>query len=154
MRILLGAIASFALVGAAEAACPDWQLDPAFGSVTLEGGFTPDPHMVEIPSGGEIDLSTCAEVPGGGWVATAPDYDLTYNGSNTLTFTIVPDDDTDTILLINGPTGEWYYDDDSGFAFNPLITIPNAPSGLYDIWVGNYSQGDSKDTRLLVTERD
>lgn len=154
MRILLGAIASFALVGAAEAACPDWQLEPAFGSETLEGGFVPDPHVVDVVTGGEIDLSTCAEAGGTGWVAAAPDFDLTYEGSGTLTITVVPADDEDTVLLINTPSGTWLFDDDSGFAFNPQVSIPNAESGLYDIWIGTYSEGGGGDAKLMVTERD
>jgi hypothetical protein len=154
MRIILCAVATFALAGTAQAACPDWQLEPAFGSVTLDGGFIPDPHSVDVVTGGDIDLGTCAEVPGGGWVAEAPDFDLTYNGSGTLTITVVPAGDEDTVLLINTPSEEWLYSDDDGFGFNPQISIPNAESGLYDIWIGTYEQGGGGDARLLITERD
>lgn len=156
MRILLGAIATLAMVSAAEAACPDFTQAPAFSETTLAAGFTPDPFSVDILSGGEVDLSTCNLFSGTGWVATAPDYRITYNtsGSTTLTFTIVPSDSTDTVLLVNGPDGTWYFDDDSGFALMPEIQFPNAQSGIYDIWIGNFSAGANIDTRLWVTERD
>jgi protease YdgD len=163
MRILLGALASVAFMSAAQAACPDWTQEPAFGSETVSAGFEPDPFYLELQSGGEVDLSSCTDANGptgfSGYVAEAPDFDFTYEnaGGSTLSFTAVSKDGKDLVLLINDPDQNWHFSDDEGFAHGPLITITNAPAGLYDIWVGTYSSGEissENDAILLITERD
>ena len=62
-----------------------------------------------------------------GMVARAPDFQLTYGaGSLPLIFGVTSENDT--TLVINGPDGRWYCDDDSGDGTNPLMSIPNPPS--------------------------
>lgn len=48
-----------------------------------------------------------------GIVAVAPDVRLTYDAGG-YDLTVRTSANTDTILLINGPDGRWYCDDDSG----------------------------------------
>jgi hypothetical protein len=43
----------------------------------------------------------------------------------------------DTVLLVNGATAQWYFNDDDNGS-DPRIRIANAPSGQYDIWVGTF----------------
>lgn len=52
--------------------------------------------------------------------------------------------------MVNGPDGQWYCSDDeigtdAGLEFN------NATQGVYDIYVGTYSQGD-RQTTLMISE--
>lgn len=121
----------------------------SFGSARLSSGFTPDPYRIDIYSGGSIDASTIANGCVG-MVARAPDFELTYSaGGLPLIFGVTSE--ADTTLVINGPDGRWYCDDDSGDGSNPLMRIPNPPSGVYDVYVGAYG-GDSGASQLYVTE--
>lgn len=123
----------------------------SYGSQYLSSGFTPDPYRVDMYSGGSVDATTIA---GGcvGMVATQPDFELTYDaGSLPLIFGVTSD--FDTTLVINGPDGTWYCDDDSGDGTNPVMRIPNPQSGVYDVFVGAFG-GNSGDAQLYITELD
>lgn len=127
----------------------DITLPATFGEITLSSGFTPDPWRVDMISGGTIDASTIANGCVG-MVARAPDLQLNYNaGSLPLIFGVISD--YDTTLVINGPNGRWYCDDDSGDGTNPLMSIPNPQTGIYDVYVGAYG-GNSASAQLYITE--
>lgn len=130
---------------------PDVSLEPTYGDVNLSAGFTPDPHMVELRAGGslEVNVSSC----GYGYVANAPDVDLYYDASGGGNLYIYVESDDDTTLLINRPDGTWLCDDDGYGSLNPLVQVPKAASGLYDIWVGTYGD-DLTDARLYISEVD
>ena len=105
----------------------------------LNGGFTPDPASVSLTAGGsqEVQLGECNY----GHVATAPDVDLYYQGNASRTLYIYAQADEDITLLVNLPDGSWACNDDGLGGTNPLIVVHNAPSGLYDVWVGSYGTG-------------
>lgn len=132
---------------------PDWRLDPAYGSIDLTSGFGPDPHTQAIAAGGDISASvindTCI-----GWIAQAPDYRVNWTaGSGELPLIFSVSSSADTTLVINGPDGQWYCDDDGGVeALNPAITFQSPASGQYDIWVGTYLEGDLQESTLHVSE--
>ncbi|MFM6854227.1 MAG: hypothetical protein ACKOUM_09120 [Sphingopyxis sp.] len=129
---------------------PDTSATPNFGSITLPGGFAPDPHTVSVRSGGSIDAST---VSSGcrGTISTAPDYEVTYNGSGSLPLIFRSMSSSDTTLVINGPDGRWYCDDDSAGNLNPEVVFNSGMAGVYDIWVGAFS-GDGASAVLEVSE--
>jgi serine protease Do len=55
-----------------------------FGEVALQAGFTPDPHQVEIVSGGSVDVSSGGYGSGcTGYATSAPDFRLDWSGSAT-----------------------------------------------------------------------
>lgn len=149
MKAFLLATASVALM-ASGALAQDFTASPTYGSVNLNAGFQPDPYNVNITSGGSIPASN---VSGScrGWVANAPDYSVNYS-ANGYDLTIGATSNSDTTLLVNGPNGEWYCDDDGGQGLNPLVQLNNARSGRYDVWIGSYSQGDYAATVLSVSE--
>ena len=61
--------------------------------------------------------------------------------------------EADTTLVINDAGGAWLCDDDSGNGgLNPAITIADAPSGQYDIWVGTFAGGGLQPSVLNVSE--
>ena len=148
MRLLL--IAAVALL-AFPAQAQDVSASPTYGDVRLTGGFTPDPHVTELTAGGSVDvtISGCAY----GEVANAPDVDLYYTASGGHDLYIYAVSSIDTTILINTPNGSWVCDDDSYDDGDPLVVIRNAPSGLYDIWVGTYGSSNGSAT-LFISEID
>jgi hypothetical protein len=131
---------------------PDWSLEPPYGSISLSAGFTPDPHTQQIAAGGSINASVVAPSCVG-WIAQAPDYRVNWTAGSTglpLIFSVASD--SDTTLVINGPDGTWYCDDDGGEGLNPSIRFDGPASGQYDIWVGTYASGDLQSSTLHVSE--
>ena len=130
---------------------------PNFGSVSLQSGFTPDPHTVQITSGGPVVIpdavgSVCQGAPSG-FAASAPDYRVQYTaggGFNELRFFFVGQGDT--TMVINGPNGQWYCNDDADGTLNPMIIFNNPQSGQYDIWVGSFNPGEFVPGTLYITE--
>lgn len=141
--------------GSGNANQPDLGGDPVFGSVNLRSGFTPDPHRVELVSGGSIEASQVG-ADCSGQIGEAPDYQVNYTGgSSHLTFKVVGKGDS--TLVINTPSANWVCDDDSGGNMNPRVTFKAPESGRYDIWVGDFREGNASgnsDVILLVTEVD
>ena len=152
MKTLTGlAIGLCATVFISSADAQDYTEAPAFGSVTLQSGFSPDPHIRNLTAGGSIRaetrFSSCR-----GSIANAPDYSLYYtSGSLPLIFTV--DADHDTTLVINSPDTRWHCDDDGAQSpLNPMVRFDNPQSGRYDIWVGTYSSGAGVPATLFISE--
>jgi len=144
------ALAIMAIAGAADA--QDWRLDPAYGNVSLVSGFSPDPHLVNLQSGGSIDASASIGGSCRGYIANAPDYRLQYQAGNVLPLIISVNSNADTTLIINGPDGRWYCDDDSGDGLNPSLRWNSPASGQYDIYVGTYLNATYQDSTLSISE--
>lgn len=148
MKYLLTAICALALAG--PVAAQDYNAEPNYGSITLAPGFQPDPHLVSLRAGGNISASNagsgCA-----GFITNAPDFRFQWNGNGSLNIKISVLSKADTTLVVNGPNGEWYCDDDMGEDNNPLITLGSV-SGRYEIWVGTYSSGDPQPAVLSISE--
>jgi hypothetical protein len=128
---------------------PNAGLAATYGSRTLYSGFTPDPYTVSVTSGGPLQA---ASVGSGctGTIARAPDFELTYTaGSLPLIFRTLAS--TDTTLVINGPNGSWFCDDDSAGQTNAEVRFSSPQSGVYDVWVGSYS-GPGGAATLQITE--
>jgi len=137
---------------ASTSGSPDVSLDPTFGDVNLSVGFLPDPHAVSLRAGGslDVDVGSCSY----GYVANAPDVDFYYTSSSgAADLYIYVDSDDDTTLLINRPDGTWVCDDDGYEGTNPVVVMPKATGGLYNIWVGTYGD-DLTDATLYISERD
>jgi hypothetical protein len=151
-----GVISFIAALASAPAvmACPDWQLPPAFGTIQLNEGFPQDPYTRNITAGGHYSLAGCfGSNQYTGSVAAKPDFDVQYNTSGASSLTFIVDSGYDTMLLVNDPNGEWWFDDDSYGAQNPQITIRNAPPGLYDVWIGSFQGGSGLPGTLYISER-
>ncbi|WP_298160510.1 peptidase S1 [Brevundimonas sp.] len=148
--VLLASAVAAALMSCAatSAAAQDPSASASSGGMRARAGFTPDPIRVSIYSGGSVDASRL----GGacvGMIASAPDYEFTYTaGSFPLSFGVTSDGDTS--LIINGPDGRWYCNDDAE-GLNPILTWGRPPSGSYDIWVGAVG-GRAASATLYITE--
>jgi hypothetical protein len=121
----------------------------AYAELRLSAGFMPDPRTVSLTAGGPIAPS----VPGCsyGRVANAPDVKVHYQSSGSNTLYIYAQSGTDVTLLINMPDGSWRCDDDSFGGTNPIVIVPNAPGGRYDIWVGTFGEATAPAT-LYISE--
>lgn len=147
--LILAAGAGALAIGAAEA--QSLKAQPAFGEVSLSAGFSPDPHQRRLTAGGTIRAAD--RVSGcNGYIANAPDYRLYYS-AGSLPLYINVDSDADTTLMVNGPDGRWYCDDDGADEpLNPLLYWSSPQSGRYDIWVGTYSSGSGVPATLFISE--
>ncbi|HLT47916.1 MAG TPA: hypothetical protein VK002_11855 [Rubricoccaceae bacterium] len=141
----------FGMLAGTAAAQPDWRARPQT-SATLESGFTPDPHVIEVRAGGSdrnaISGNGCA-----GYINNAqPTVNLTYTaGRGRLVIYVRADEDT--TLLVNDASGNWHCSDDFEGS-NPAIILDNPASGQYNIWVGTYTQdGAGLPATVYISER-
>ena len=147
-KLLIAALAA-TLASATGAAAQDMSAPATYGSIRLNAGFTPDPRSVNLTAGGSIDASRIGS-PCTGSIAGAPDYELTYS-AGSLPLYIYAQSQRDTTLVVNGPDGQWYCDDDSNGGLNPQVTFNSPRSGVYDIWVGVFGGGTAAAT-LHISE--
>ena len=150
MKTTLFAAVGLALAAAAPAVAQDYNSTPNYGEVRLSPGFTPDPHLVSMRAGGTIDASTRFNACRG-FITEQPDMRLFWDGKGTMNLRISAISNADTTIVVNGPNGEWYCDDDSGDDSNPVVTL-SPVAGRYEIWVGTYSSGDTKPAVVSISE--
>lgn len=149
MKRIVVLTVALAVMISAVASAQTWNMSPAYGSVELRAGFVPDPQRISLTAGGNVNLSSAGYT---GYVANAPDYNLTYQASSTWPLVIRADSSADLVLLVNAPDGSWHFNDDySGYGLNSAIVFQNPQSGLYNIWVGTYSSSLAPAT-LYISE--
>lgn len=147
------AAAALVALGAPAAIAQNYSANPTYGSIQLNSGFTPDPFQVNLQSGGSINAGQSIGGACRGYIANAPDYRLQYRAGNTYPLIISVASSADTTLVINGPDGRWYCDDDGGNAgLNPSVRFNAPASGQYDIWVGTYGSGQLYNSTLTISE--
>ena len=109
----------------------------AYGQVTLNSGFEPDPHSVTLTAGGDVDASTIDSACVGR-IARRADFSLRYRDAGEYPLIISATSEGDATLAIRAPDGRWYCDDDSGGGLNPLVRFDAPRNGRYQIWVGTF----------------
>lgn len=130
----------------------DIGLAPRYGRTTLNGGFLPDPYQIAVNAGGPVSVSNAISNANGycnGNTTRAATLELQYNGYSDLH--IYTSGSADTTLAINGPDGTWYCNDDAADGLNAGISFPSGAAGLYDIYVGTFSQSNQQ-TTLRISE--
>lgn len=127
----------------------DTTLDATYETIAFDTGFTPDPFTFAVAAGGDIEVvdGDCF-----GYVAAAPDVELTFTGGS-LPLNIYVVSDADTMLMINGPDGSWTCNDDTS-GLNPAVSFNPAATGVYDIWVGTLEPDTYPGATLHVSELD
>ena len=143
-------LAAATLVCASGALAQDTSLRANYGEISLESGFANDPRVIALRAGGDISARRAGSGCNG-FITDAPDVRLHYD-AGSLPLIISVDADSDTTLVVNGPDGSFYCDDDSGEGVNPSIRLNNPGSGRYEIWVGTYRSGNSQPARLHISE--
>ena len=152
MRIVMAALIVLLVPGATWA--QDIFADPVYGSVNLDSGFTPDPHVVNVVVGGAREADRLG-VGCAGFISDSPDFRLRFDSLGVLPLYIWVESNTDTTLAINGPDGEWHCDDDSGSGLNPYVKFASPDTGTYDIWVGAFSRSRNyEDAVIRISEMD
>jgi hypothetical protein len=151
-NLIVATVATACALIAGAATAQNTNADPNYGEVTLSAGFTPDPAMLRLQAGGSIDASDrfdgCR-----GFISATPDVRLFWDGSakSALTLKFSALSNADTTLIVNDPNGRWHCDDDSGEDSNPLVELSPIP-GRYEIWIGTYSEGETKNAVLSISE--
>ena len=148
---LCASILGATLVAGVAEACPDRQLEPRVGAITLDAGFLPDPYSRNVTAGGAFTLLFCG-FNWQGYVYAAPDFDLYYDAASGVSLTFYVQSNIDTVLLINDPSGGWQFNDNGAGGLNPSITINRPQSGTYNVWIGTHSLGVGA-AQLFITER-
>ncbi|MGE0179112.1 MAG: hypothetical protein AB7O91_04760 [Sphingomonas sp.] len=147
------ALALAAATVVVPASAQNYNLRPNYGTVNLRTGYARDPHVVRVRSGGNIDASRISSRCRG-FISNAPDVRLNFVAGSSLPLIISAASRADTTLVINGPDGRWYCDDDGGrFGMNPSVRFNNVRSGRYEIWVGTYGRrGAYHPAQLHISE--
>ena len=149
-RTFLFLAAATAIVST-SAPAQDFSRNPSFGTLNLSAGFADDPRVVNVTAGGQRSANGLGDGCVGS-IANSPDVRVNYQaGSFPLIFSVVSDQDT--TLVINGPDGRWYCDDDGGVnGLNPMIRLDKPESGRYEIWIGTYGSSSLQPGRLHISE--
>lgn len=120
-----------------------------FGTISLAPGFVPDPHTARGTSGGAIDASilnaTCR-----GWISQQPDHLFVAQGQFANLRFLVNGAGQDTTLVVQRADGTYVCNDDTE-GRDPVVA-GGFPPGIYKIWVGSYSRGQSIPYTLGVSE--
>jgi hypothetical protein len=131
--------------------CPS--CSPNFNSYQFRSNNPTGPISAQVVSGGSINARS---VVGGeclGWVSSSPDIVVNYTaGLKRIQFQGFASEDT--TLVIQGPNGSYYCDDDRGDGNNPRVIMAAGMSGRYAVWVGSYSQGDNTSSTVVVSDID
>jgi hypothetical protein len=148
-------LAILAVAAAASAAVPSAAQDvdgvPNYGTINLRSGFLPDPRIIPLQSGGNIDVQQL-NADCRGFITNAPDVRLNYV-AGSLPLYISVESSADTTLVVNAPDGSWYCDDDGGTrGLNPSIRFETPQTGRYEIWVGTYGSATLRNARLHISE--
>ena len=146
----LFALAALVILAAPLASAQNTGLDATYRTMSLREGFTPDPWSLQLTAGGAttVNISGCT-----GTVANAPDVEMSYTTSGSSNLDIYATSGSDTTILVNGANGQWYCNDDGLGNRNPVVVIPNAGGGVYDIWVGTFGSSTAPAT-LHISEID
>jgi hypothetical protein len=152
--LLVGLLALGVSGVAAQGKGLDPSADPNFGSTSLQAGFTPDPFIVTMISGGDLDVSTTQTgADCSGFATVNPDYRLEWSGDSQglRLFFASTGESTDTTLIVRDPNGDFSCNDDTD-GFNPSVDFPNPDAGTYTIWVGSYNTDEFVPGYLMITE--
>lgn len=126
------------------------QLPGMFAELVLQGGFEPDPTIVEIEAGGTFEAADLDPSCSGRINAEAPDITVDFSRPvGPLNIYVLSAEDT--TLVVRRPNGTWLCDDDT-HDFNPLVRLEKPASGRYAIWVGNYTSVAFPTARVLISE--
>jgi hypothetical protein len=147
------AAVTFAIMASATVHAQDINRTPLSGTVNLDAGFTPDPKIVSVTSGGRHDTSQSIGGACTGFVSGAPDVRVNYNTASTMPLIFSVEADADTTLVINGPDGRWYCNDDTN-GLDPLVRFDNPGTGRYEVWIGTYGGRERMPARLFISEID
>ena len=102
--------------------CPSWQQPGQ--TVNVSGQTLYSPQRYNVQAGGSTNISNCG-VGGRGYANEVPHYSFNLSGMQDYgRLEIEVEASCDTTLLVNTPTTQWYFDDDSRGSLQPLAEHP------------------------------
>jgi hypothetical protein len=122
--------------------------------VQLSTGFLPDPQTASGQAGGPMQATALTQNAVGctGYVPAAAQHTLVLQTAfQNLRIMVHAADETDTTLIVRGPDGTHYCNDDSESGFDPVVSGSFQP-GSYQIWVGTYAEGVNAAYTIGFTE--
>lgn len=134
----LSLLAAFALSAGVAAAQPKRDGTPQT-TLTLSEGTA----SASIQAGGNDRVSVQGSGCSGYITDATPSGAVAWSGSGALS--IYATSGTDTTILVSDPDGRWHCSDDANGS-NPGVTIAQAKSGRYLVWVGSFEPGNASAT--------
>ncbi|KAA5805032.1 hypothetical protein F1654_03280 [Alkalicaulis satelles] len=136
--------------------------------ISLRSGFMPDPLGLTVSAGGSMsasDLVSRTRGVGGarmgdagdghcrGSVSQAPTVRMDYTTHGRMPLIITHRADFDTTLVVRGPDGTWYCDDDSGEGLDAQLVLESPRTGTYEIWAGVFGRSNrGRESTLSLSE--
>ena len=153
MRLIWMTAAAMVLAGTVQA-CPDWRNEPTYGTFDLSRAMVEQGQSLELVAGGSSNIANCSmsrTTDMAGFLERAPDvrFQLSDVEGLRLRIWVAAAQNCDTVLLLNGGTIDWYYDDDDAGDMQASIVLTRPVSGQLDVWVGTYDGGYC-DARLMI----
>jgi hypothetical protein len=145
--------ATLAVLAGAPAQAQDVSRAPISGTVNLDAGFLPDPKIISVTSGGRHDVSDNLGGACTGFVSGAADVRVNYNTASNVPLIFSATADGDTTLVINGPDGRWYCNDDTN-GYDPMVRFDRPNTGRYSVWIGTFGGREQMPARLSISEID
>lgn len=139
-----------ALATPALANCPDWNLDGIYMNMDADLAWTP--QRFALITTGALSLSQCPQIPGTGYMNAAPNFTINYDDrgmGRALDFRL--ESSCDTVMLVNDAQAQWHFNDDADGTLNARLRLDPAGSGIYDVWVGTFSQQSCPVTLVVET---
>lgn len=146
-------VATLAALAGTSAHAQDVSRAPISGTINLDAGFLPDPKIVSVTSGGRHDSSSNIGGACTGFVSGAADVRVNYNTASNVPLIFSVTADGDTTLVINGPDGRWYCNDDTN-GYDPLVRFDRPNTGRYSVWIGTFGGREQMPARLSISEID
>src|SRR6218665_434209 len=83
--------------------------------ITLSARQLTTPRVATVRAGGTVLLGQCPDLPGGGNIPFDPSASILFApDSRRLDLQVLAQGDCDPVLLVRGPSGRFWFDDDDG----------------------------------------
>ncbi|UQB43155.1 YdgA family protein [Thiomicrospira microaerophila] len=144
-----------AVDGVGLAGLLNYAASPLYGYFELAANFSPDPMVVTLQAGGDLDMSMRTQGQCLGYInPLRPDVTLNYQAGQLDLSIYVLGGLADTTLVVRDPSGQWHCNDDyPGLDLDPALVFEQPSSGDYAIWVGLHSNGVAE-VKLHFSEMD
>ena len=120
------------------------------GAIELTVGFAPDPQIVNVTAGGEINGAAVDGKACAGYRSDAATIVVTVPDGLPVLY-LYASAETATTLVVRAPDGSLLCDGGNGGARDPLIAIEAPATGEYLIWVGGLSAPGAFDAALMLS---
>jgi serine protease Do len=124
-----------ASIATPSSAMPDTEAQPAYGTISLVGGFPTDPYPIGVVAGGPYSAAPLGKDCIGNITPTQADTKIEFaNGHRPLS--IYAAAGSDVALIVHTPDGQWVcIDDTNDGGTNPALTFERPENGTYAVWV-------------------